>query len=300
MKKVVQLLFACLLFAHPLLSQQDSCIGNTWIKLLGKLGTSERGVMLCPDGNGNLYVTGSKPDSGLILKINSDGDILWARAFDFFPGYDNIHSLSLDSDGMLLGCVRSCTCLANNVQNTCYFKYDPQQDKLLWVWRPGFYATYAYLSGIREKYPDGNYLINFASNFPPFENVIMEIDRQTGQEIPGNSWRYEWQSGGSRHFKFSFLQDSLIIIGEEGYYNNDFQRLSLVCISTSDGQPKWWQRSHLPSTDSVNIKFRDFILDNDAVISVSGGNDEILFNTPVFPVTGIVNDPIEFVPERLA
>jgi|GEM_PF-2751323 len=276
MKNKYLLLFVCSLFTCPLFSQEDSCRGNTWIKLLGKLGASERGLMLYPNGDGNLYVTGSKPDSGLILKINPDGDILWARSFDFFPGYDNIRSLSLDSDGMLLGCVRSCTCLnsGSGPQNTCYFKYDPQQDKLLWVWRPGFYTTYAYLLGIKEKHPNGNYLINFASNFPPFENVIMEIDRQTGQEVPGNSWRYDWQNGGSRHSKFSFLQDSSIIIGEEGYYDNGFERLSLLCISTSDGQPKWWQRSHLPSTDPVNINFRDFIVENDAVTSVSVGNDE--------------------------
>lgn len=204
MKNPYPLLVVWLLFSHSLSSQTDSCLGNTWIKLFGQPGTNERGSALYPAGDGNIYATGSSPDSAVILKINPNGEILWSRSFDFLPGYDDITHLSIDSDGMLLGVVVSSP-LFNGYNYSCYFKYDPQQEKLLWVWRPGFYTAYAALKGISEKYSGGNYIINFYSNFPPAENVIMEIDRQTGQEISGTSWRY----GGS-DIQPLVLNDSLI------------------------------------------------------------------------------------------
>ena len=161
MKNTYLIFLACLLCSAHFFAQTGStagaCPGDTWIKTLGKPGTHERGLVLCPAGDGNLYVTGSKPDGAILLKVSPKGETIWARSFDFFPGYDIITSLNLDSDGMLLGCAHSCTCF-NGVQNAFFFKYDPQQDTILWAQRPGFFSTYAGLiSGIREKHPGGNY-----------------------------------------------------------------------------------------------------------------------------------------------
>jgi hypothetical protein len=277
MKHGFYLSFVCFLFASPLFSQTDSCKGNTWIKLLGRLGTHERGGVLCPSGDGNLYATGSKPDSAVILKINPDGEILWARSFDFFPGYDRILNLSLDSDGMLLGSVLSSTSLSG-AQNSCYFKYNPQQDELLWVWRPGYFITYAsYIAGIQEKNPGGNYLINFVSVVSR-ETVIMEIDRQTGQELPGVSWRYNWNdvtvTNMATEMLSIVLHDSLIYTIDGSQVQGGFTRQGLTCISASDGLPKWWQKSHMPMADSAVMFGEDLIVDGDAVVSVSRGNDD--------------------------
>ena len=267
-------ILACLLSAYPLLSQTDSCIGNTWIKLLGKAGISERAATLCPTGDGNLYVTGSKPDSAIILKINPDGEIIWARSFYFFPNHNDITHLSLDSDGMLLGSVRSDP--FNSYPGSCYFKYDPQEDKLIWVWRPGFYTAYSSLWSISEKYPGGNYFIIFSSVLPPFEKVIMEIDRQTGKEMPGASWRYDWPNSNSNRFYYRFLNDSLMIVSNDGVFTGSFVRPGLACLSASDGQVKWCKVSHLSPIDSTRLQMADFILDDTAIVSVFSGNDEDL------------------------
>ncbi|HRI61576.1 MAG TPA: T9SS type A sorting domain-containing protein, partial [Saprospiraceae bacterium] len=274
MKNKYLLLIVWLLLARSIFSQGDSCRANTWIKLLGKPGTHERGAAMCPAGDGNLYITGQKPDSAVILKISPDGDILRARSFDFFPGYDNITYLNLDSDGMLLGCAVSCTCLTG-FHNSCFFKYNPQTNQTFWVRRPGFYTNYAgEIYSIREKYPGGNYYVEFYSSFPPNETVIMEIDRQTGQEIPGTSWRYVWEGGGTSFVRPFILSDSSIYSFMDGFFSTSFERPGLVCISASDGQPKWWQMSHLPLTDSARLRGEDFILDNDAIVNVSSGNDQ--------------------------
>ncbi|GAB4498883.1 MAG: hypothetical protein OHK0019_35020 [Saprospiraceae bacterium] len=269
MKNVITLFIICFLLTYSLFSQEDSCRGNTWIKLLGQQGTYERGTSLCPSGDGNLYVTGSKPDSAIILKINPDGEILWSRSFDFYPGYDDITHLSLDSDGMLLGIVISSP-FFNGSNYSCYFKYDSQQDKLVWAWRPGFYTAYAGLWSIHEKCPGGNYFTIFSSIVPPNENVIIEIDRQTGQEIPYSSWRYEWNGGEGQHF---VLHDSTIYTLYNPF-NTNFQRLGLLSISALNGLPKWWQVSHLPQTDSARIDGEDLLVDDDAIVSVSSGNDQ--------------------------
>lgn len=52
-----------------------------------------------------------------------------------------------------------------------------------------------------------------------------------------------------------------------------FERPGLICISASDGQPRWWQTSHLPLADSLYLNAEDFILDNDAIVSIFSGND---------------------------
>ena len=146
MKKIIFYLFLCLLSGTQLVAQNgqpmDTCQG-TWLKLWGKPGTTERGIVLCPAGDGNLYVAGTTPDSALLLKVSPAGNIIWARSFDFFPGYDRISHLSLDSDGMLLGCGNSNTNFAGGGTNSFFFKYIPQGDKFLWVFQPSFFGINA-------------------------------------------------------------------------------------------------------------------------------------------------------------
>lgn len=271
MKHTYPLLFLCLSFACPLFSQADTCPDRTWIKVLGFSGWQSGGT-LCPVGDGNLYVTGYIKDSAVILKINPGGQILWARSFSkFFPGsdFDAISHLHLDSDGMLLGSLRTYFYWG---QGSCYFKYDPQQDKLLWVRRPSPYTAYlGFVTGIMEKHPGGNYLIKFTSAVPPYEAVIMEINRQTGQKMAGTSWRYTW-GGPSTSFAAVVLRDSLIYTTTDGSASNGPVKPGLICLSASDGQPKWWQTSPWPLTDTAFLAAKDLIVDDDAILSIFNGD----------------------------
>ena len=284
MKKAVSLLTISLVFVAAIFAQTgqppDSC-QNTWLKLWGKPGTIERGITLCPTGDGNLYVTGTTPDSALLLKVNPDGDVIWARSFDFFPGFDRISHLTLDSDGMLLGCGNSNSSFSGAI-NSFFFKYNPQTDVFLWIFQPSFFSIIARgVGSIREKQPGGNYFVSFQSRVAPGAGVIMEIDRQTGLEVPGSSWRYNWGAG---NFSPSFIVHgaSMIITGGSSVSSGGTSRQVLICVDTSDGQVKWSQLNHLPLSESARLLGEDVIVDDDALISVYGGNDQSGLITPDF------------------
>ncbi len=277
-------LFISLLFSSVSLisqsgQQSDSCQGNTFIKLLGEPGTYERGIALCSAGDGNLYLTASKPDSAVLIKVNPNGQILWSRTMDFLPGYDNITWLSIDSEGMLVGSAFSCNCIQGS-GSSYLFRYDPDNDKFLWVVRPVFFVSNAGdISGIIEEYPGGNYYVSFHAAVGG-SSVIMEIDRQTGQEIPGTSWRYDW--GANNYFRAFILHGSSIytIGGESSDISPGNRRQSLIRINIQNGVPVWSQFNHISLNKSANLVGVDIIVDDNNLISIFSGNDE---GDQVFP-----------------
>lgn len=282
MKSIQTILIAYLLGCMQVFaqsgSQVDSC-NQTWLKLLGEPGSYELGITLCPSKDGNLYATGTTQDSAVLLKIDPAGKIIWTRYFDFFPGYDRITYLSIDSEGMLLGCGNSNTSF-NGIKNSFFFKYNPLNDAFIWIFQPEFFTINAgIVGGIKEKHAGGNYYASFQAAVGSGA-VIMEINRQTGKEIPGSTWRYDW---GNSNFSPSFILHGpyLILTGFSATASGT-RRQSLVCIDTSDGQAKWSQLNHIPLGKSANLSGESGIIDGNALITVYSGNDQANTVSPSF------------------
>lgn len=275
MKSVLFFWLFCL--ATPALTAQTASLPDTcptFIRYWGRAGEYERGIALCPAGDGNLYLTGSKPDSAVLLKMSPDGDILWARSFDFLPGYDNITRLVADSDGNLLGSVYGCNCLLG-ATHTAFFKYDPIKDVMLWKIRPEYFTTFGGLTaGIIEKQPGGNYWIGFSSGIPPGNAVIMEIDRTTGESIPGSAWRYQWGMPSSQTLFQNLLRHGPHLYAA-GYWSDPGgnRRQALVCIDTATGQPIWRQLSPIPLGQKAGLYAEQILVDQDTLVSVGWGAD---------------------------
>lgn len=259
----------------------DSCQGNTWLKLWGAPGSIERGVTLCPSSDAAIYATATTPDSAIILKLDLNGNIIWARSFDFFPGYDKITHLYLDSDGMLIGCGRSGTSFSGG-SNSFLFKYNPQKDSVHWRYQPAFFTVNSrFVGGIKEKTIGGNYYISFLSLVGPGDGVIIEIDRQTGQSIPGKSWRYNFGGG---NFTPLFITNGpyLYAVGGSSTSPGGPQRQALICIDTMTGQVQWSQLNHIPINEDGRLWGEDAIRDNNNLVSVYYGNNQSNSLSPSF------------------
>src|SRR6187431_2680653 len=84
------------------LQAQSPCT-TTFAKTIGSALSNEAGYSLAVDETEKvLYVGASINDSTMILKVNSNGDILWSRTFDVMRGEpERTIAILLDSDGMI-------------------------------------------------------------------------------------------------------------------------------------------------------------------------------------------------------
>jgi len=80
--------------------------GNViWTTQYSGLGTSTDEVMaITVDATGNVYVTGfakglNTRQDYLTIKMDSNGDTLWTRAYDYFAEYDQANGIAVDASG---------------------------------------------------------------------------------------------------------------------------------------------------------------------------------------------------------
>jgi hypothetical protein len=277
MKKYLQVLFFVITTMGVSYSQtsssQDTCKGNTFVKTLGNSGTIERGLTICPSGDGNFYLTASKPDSALILKINPEGGIIWKRSFDIAPGYDNITQLIVDSDGMLDGCCSSSTSYQAASHGT-YFRYDPVKDIFLWRNELKFPNNdiNTFFSIIESK-PGGSFYIGFPS-YVNSDIEIVEVDRNSGMIIPNTSWRYYWTPPYQR-IQSMVLYNGLLYGTGWGYPLNSAlgKHAFVACINPADGQMVWAQFGHIPLDQNINLIGDHLVVSDSSIVSVFCGNE---------------------------
>ena len=151
---IVPVILCCL---NLQLTSQTTC-SSTFAKTIGSALSNESGYSLAVDNaNKIIYVGGSINDSTMLIKVNANGDILWARTFDARPGaIERIIAVILDSDGMI--------CLAGMTDNSAggkafLIRYNPEQQQILWA-KEYQYQGNAYVFGLIEKEPGGNYLMS--------------------------------------------------------------------------------------------------------------------------------------------
>ncbi|HQW26899.1 MAG TPA: hypothetical protein PLV75_13100, partial [Saprospiraceae bacterium] len=81
-------------------TSQTSC-SSTFAKTIGSQLTNEIGYSIATDTVHNvLYVGGSVNDSTLLIKMKTDGEILWSRTFDILrESAERVCGVIIDSDG---------------------------------------------------------------------------------------------------------------------------------------------------------------------------------------------------------
>ncbi len=268
MMKSLMMISAITLSLTSFVSAQTACT-STFAKTIGSALASESGYSLAVDDTHKvLYVGASVDDSTMILKLDAEGNILWARTLDVISGQiERVIAIVLDSDGML--CLGGMTDDAGGGK-AYLFRYNPDLHQVLWA-KEYQYDGLAYVFGLIEKEPGGNYLM---SNNPltPNNAELIEIDRNTGQINPAFAKHYDL---GSSETIWGMVThgDGLYVTGRytDGGTSADM-RTVLSKLDADTGVPVWTKLGHRPGNVDARLYGTDLIIDQEAIYSLSTGD----------------------------
>ncbi|MEZ4918814.1 MAG: T9SS type A sorting domain-containing protein [Saprospiraceae bacterium] len=270
-------LISSLLFLSLNLFSQNTC-PETFFQVIGDT-TNERGYGVYPAPDGNLYATGLRGDSCLLMKMNTSGQIIWARTFDIFPIVaDHLVEILVDSDGMIVGCGNSGE---DNTTQSFLFRYDPDNDAMLWVEKGlGLFACY----GILEKGPGGNFILYTNPHFQGHDDIkIIEVERNSGGFLPNFQRRYQHESSDAIR---SMVYHDGALYGTGRITDGDEfgdMRHSISKFS-STGFEQYTKLGHVPSFQEARLYGMDLIVDGNNLVSAISGDDDdsFIFETDVF------------------
>lgn len=264
----------------------DTCPQTAgFLKLLGEPGASERADVLCAAADGNFYIAGENGNLSMLMKVTSDGEVLWSRAFQpLAPLTTHITDLVEDSEGMLAG---SAIVGDGDINLKAFaFRYNPQTGNMVWSRLLEQQSPEAF--AILEKSPGGNFLLltspQLVSNVDDAE--IWELNRNTGALVNGLANRYNF--GVSDVWSSMVMHNgALYTIGRHipGFQAVplpiDKMRVGMSRIElTGSGVPTWSRLMHIDTLESATIFGQDLLVDDDVLVSVSNGNDTDDPNAP--------------------
>lgn len=250
------------------MTSQTSC-SSTFAKTIGSQLSNEVGYSIATDSVHNiLYVGGSVSDSTLLIKMKTDGEILWARTFDILRESDErVCGVIIDSDGMI--CISGMTD-ASTGGFTYLLKYDPDQNTVIYA-KQYTSTSSNYGQFLIEKGPGGNYLIcNNVS--APNDAELIEVERSTGLINPAFSKHYHLGSSETLH-EMVLYDGGLYSTGRfsDGATTANM-RNTLIRLDPSDGTATWIKLGHRPGNVTARLYGVDLAIDQDRIYSVSHGD----------------------------
>ena len=266
-----------------LVFENCGCDAETFIKTIGEIGQDVRGYGVYDSQDGNLYITGSKQDSAVILKMTPTGTIIWMRTFDVQDGLtDRISELIVDSEGMLVGCGQSGNLQPPNVSGFV-FRYNPATNNMQWINTYGLESPYVF--GLVEL-PNGNYLVYDNPHQPTNDIRMLEITRPDGTIDFGSPMTQKLNLGGGDNFNSAMIFNGKLY-GVGRYTNgSDFanMRHALSQIDLGTGNVEWSRLSHVAPNLSACLYGMDLLIEDNNIISVSFGSevDDNLSNSQIF------------------
>ncbi|MEP6794621.1 MAG: hypothetical protein ABJB16_09870 [Saprospiraceae bacterium] len=268
MKRILIILFV-LLYCSFISSAQENC-GGPFAKVFGSLIDNEGGYSLAASESEKvLYVGGIKNDSLLLLKMNTKGNIEWARRFDVVEGKaDHINGMFVDTDGML-GIAGTAGSLIDG-GSVFALRYNPLLNTILWSYQ--FNSTSpSFCSGIIEMGKGGNYLM---SNNPtnPNDAELIELDRNTG--VINSNFSKHYDLGSSETIQDMVYDDGMLYAcGRFTDGGTSAQmRNTLLKINPANGIPEWVTLGHRPQSVSARLYGVDLVIDQGNIYSISLGD----------------------------
>ncbi|MCK6694808.1 MAG: hypothetical protein L6Q97_22240, partial [Thermoanaerobaculia bacterium] len=230
----------------------DNCKDpSTFFRTLGRVDRSELGYSLCAASDGNVYMAGRQGRNPMIAKMTPNGNMIWVRNFPAGTFLETVNLVEIleDSDGKIVICGTEGA--SPNSRKAVAMRYDPDAGQVLW------FKQYPQLNpealGIFEKTPGGNLALygfsdelfsGWPSDFYKARSQVWEIDRATGEVVPGVSALFTGNSG-------TYFQDMIpydgSFYGVGGWSNDGVGRMLLAKLSASDGTPEWF-RGTVPDT----------------------------------------------------
>lgn len=278
MRSVFLLAFAVAL-ATALSAQTSSTFFSTF--------DAERGSVVAPARDGNLWLGGQKDERTLLAKLNPEGKVLDMHSIGF-EGQDfdleHLTDLFEDSDGTLVGCGNF---EGDNLGRGFVFRYNPASRQMHWahIVRSG---SINYLLGITPLGSGGNYVLYGQTlSAGNHDAELLLLDRNTGLIVPGKAVRIDL--GLTDRFSQVVYHDGALYacghltIGS-GFNGYGRTRNALCKLDTATFQPVWSRMGPIPTNVLANLQGRDLLVDGNALISTCSGNttDPDLPSTTVF------------------
>ncbi|MEP6645590.1 MAG: hypothetical protein ABJC12_00755, partial [Saprospiraceae bacterium] len=270
MKKIA-LTFGIIICTYIVCFSQNDC-HESYTKILGSLIDSERGYSIAGnEAEKILYVGGLKNDSVIIIKVTTNGEIVWARTFDVIKGSpDHINGLLIDSEGKL--CVAGTSTSALPAGSAFVFRYDPDLNSVLWAIKLSNSSVTTTL-GIIEMGPGGNYLLS-ANPSNPNNAELNELDRNTG--AVQNNFSKEYDLGNAETFQDLFFYNNNIYACGRFTDGDAFERMrsTLVKLDPSDGSIDWITLGHRPKNVDARLYNVDLVIAQQKIYSVTVGDED--------------------------
>lgn len=259
-----------------------NCNSETYIKTVAFPDADARGYGIYDSKDGNLYITGSKQDSVLILKMSPAGTLIWSRTFDVNSGLDDyLSDLIVDSEGMIAGLGQSGTFQPG--ARGFVFRYNPNIGTVLWLSEYGFES--AYTMGLLEL-PNSNYLIYDNPHSPTNDNRMIEFNKATGTMVSGSALNQKLNLGGGDNFNSAIIHNGKLY--GVGRYTNGTEftdmRHALSRIELSSGNVEWSRLSHVAPGSPARLYGMDLLIEDNSIFSISFGSetDDNLNNSQIF------------------
>ncbi|MBL7798673.1 MAG: PQQ-binding-like beta-propeller repeat protein [Saprospiraceae bacterium] len=270
-KHLTTVVLALLALQISLAQVPDSCHPNTFLKLLGEPGEVENHSALCAAPDGNLYLAGLKGTRTAISKMTPDGEFLWTRSF-LQPSFEPVivAEIIVDSEGMIVGSGhRSRGVGARGLA----FRYDPEANKMLWAYE--FVTPMPVVDGgILEKTPGGNFLLyqNVFVDAQSKRPEILELNRTTGQVVPGFAYRYSL-ANYDQSFTSLAIRDGALYASGYGVGLFNARRFLLIKIDATTGQVLRGEAGHHSWVKPSYFSGGDMILDDTSVVMLYHGSE---------------------------
>ncbi|MFZ1677245.1 MAG: hypothetical protein WBP41_21325 [Saprospiraceae bacterium] len=264
---IIQFVFLCCsVFSYG----QEDC--GPFSKVLGSLIDNEGGYSVAASESEKiLYVGGIKNDSLLLLKVNSNGNIEWARTFDVVKGKaDHINGMFVDSDGML-GIAGTAGSLING-GSAFALRYNPQSNTILWS--EVFTSTsLSFCSGIIEMGAGGNYLLS-SNPTDPNDAELIELDRNTG--VINTNFSKHYDLGSSETIQDMVYDDGMLYACGRFTDGDGLAKMrnTLMKINPSDGLPVWVTLGHRPQSVTARLYSVDLVMDQGNIYSITLGDPD--------------------------
>ena len=251
--------------------EDDDCpcfvdCGNTFVKTIGGPATADGATAIVASDDGNFYIGGYLDEEGMIAKVTPDGEFLWVRTFDFTDRPDHIISLSLDSDGFLVGASFGDAGIGPFGRGATVFRYDPDNDQLIWV---NYFNDMGTPDQVITNPANGNFLFVggdiLTTGGGNADNAsLAELDRNTGNVL----WRKEFNLGTSDRF-FSLLPVGNVVycLGRYTFYSN-FEKMRVTLAAfTGAGNLEWSKYYLAPSTLNARMYAPSLQLDASELVA---------------------------------
>lgn len=252
-------------------SQLDfSCVNSSEIKTFGNTGSSEGGRVLLSTSTG-FIIGGTKDDSTLIINLDNDANLIWARTFKFSTlQNEGPIDMILDSDNNLVGVGHGT---GSGTRQNFAFKYNISNHTVIWANRLDLPSTSGWRK-VLENGTGGNYFVlgNTGTNSSPgngCDALFMEIERTTGAKL----FEINNSLGSCETFTHSLIHNNAVYSTGIVNYTGSFAGIRPTLTKLDFQGQVLWSRAYLQNgSNTGRIYGSNLLIENDSILVVGRGD----------------------------